>query len=114
MSFLKYDRSQNLSQYCTNFDLAWTRLTAVCNNASASYSNDMPYLLRDFFRSNNCKTQLLLRSLPMEMDNIRDNLLTKSHLDYNSVVQSLSNTSTSAPDDIVPPSAMQVSSKSTS
>src|SRR5690606_36313225 len=72
---LQFNHSQNMSDYCNKFNVAWNRLQTICDNSLESDRNDMPFLLNGFFKSDNCRSQLFLRSLPMDMDNVCDNLL---------------------------------------
>ena len=74
---LKLEDTSRLSEHLTHFETEWNRFQHRCQQGKAEDKLKLPYQLQAFASSEQAKATTLLASLPDEMDNIVDNLLTK-------------------------------------
>src|SRR6185503_15772708 len=73
--------------HLTNFDQLWSRCKTRVANASAA--DPLGSGLKTFLDSVTVKASFLMLSLPEDMDNIVDNLQTKSNITYDDVYTKL-------------------------
>jgi hypothetical protein len=85
---LKLEDRSRISQHLTQFETEWARFQHRCAQGKESDKLKLPYQLKEFAQSEQAKATVLLASLPAEMDNIVDNLLTKD-LSYDDVLSRL-------------------------
>ena len=86
---LRLENPSELSDHVAKFDAEWLRMLQRCANAPSDSKNPLPALLKPLMESQNAKAAFLLLSLPKSLDNVVDNLQTKTDLNYNDVYSRL-------------------------